>query len=207
VSKGLEKTAQMWPAIEQGYGWVHRAARVLENEAGQDVLLVRREYRALLREMTTDQAQLGELAWAVPHFRKVTMSYWSGLFRCYETGEVPRTNNDREQCFGSVRYHERRTSGRKGAAPGLVVRGQVRLLAAVATRTREVKAEDLRLGDVGAWRALREELETRQEARRRQLRFRRDPQAYLRSLEERLLKLSLPTSKKPSGQGQRTFEQ
>jgi hypothetical protein len=74
-----------------------------------------------------------------------------------------------------------------------VVRGQVRVLAAVATRTREVKAEDLRLEDVVAWRELREELDQRQAARRRQLRFRRDPQAYLHSLEERLLKLSLPT--------------
>ncbi len=192
MSTGLEKTAQRWPAIEQGYAWVHRAAHVLENEEGQDVLLVRREYRALLGEMKTGQGQLGELAWAVPHFLKVTTSYWSGLFRCYETCGVPRTNNDLEQCFGSVRYQERRASGRKGAAPGLVVRGQVRLLAAVATRTREVKAEDLRPVDVVAWRELREELDQRQEARRRQLRFRRDPQAYLRTLEERLLKLSLP---------------
>jgi hypothetical protein len=116
-----------------------------------------------------------------------------GLFRCYETAEVPRTNNDLEQCFGSVRYHERRASGRPGAAPGLVVRGQVRLLAAVATHAREVRTEDLRPVDVEAWRELREALDRRQEARRRQLRFRRDPEGYLRSLEDCLLKLSLLT--------------
>ncbi len=192
MSKGLEQTAALWRPIEQGYAWVHRAARVLENDEGQDVLLVRREYRRLLAEMRREQEALGELAWVVPHFCKVTKSYWTGLFRCYETAELPRTNNELELCFGSVRYQERRASGRKGAAPGLVVRGQVRLLAAVATRTREVKAEDLRPVDVMAWRELREELDQRQEARRRQLRFRRDPQAYLRTLEERLLKLSLP---------------
>jgi hypothetical protein len=193
VSKGLEKTAALWEPIEQGYAWVHRAARVLENKEGQDVLLVRRAYRALLAEMKSEQEQLGALAWVVPHFCKVTTSYWMGLFRCYETALLARTNNELEQCFGSVRYHERRASGRKGAAPGLVVRGQVRLLAAVATRTREVRAEDLRPVDVVAWRELREELDERREARRRQLRFRRDPQAYLRSLEERLLKPCLPT--------------
>ena len=157
------------------------------------MLLVRREYRRLLAEMWREQAQLGTLAWVVPHFSKVTKSYWMGLFRCYETAELPRTNNDLEQCFGSVRYHERRASGRTGAAPGLVVRGQVRLLAAVATRTREVTAEDLGPVDVAAWRELREALDHRQEARRRQLRFRRDPKGYLHSLEECLLKLSLPT--------------
>jgi hypothetical protein len=154
---------------------------------------VRRAYRALLAEMKSEQEQLGALAWVVPHFCKVTTSYWMGLFRGYETALLARTNNELEQCFGSVRYHERRASGRKGAAPGLVVRGQVRLLAAVATRTREVRAEDLRPVDVVAWRELREELDERREARRRQLRFRRDPQAYLRSLEERLLKPCLPT--------------
>jgi hypothetical protein len=193
VSPGLEQTTQLWPAIEQGYAWVHRAAQVLENQQGQDVLLVRREDRALLGEMKTGQAQLGALGWPVPHFLTVTLSSWSGLFRCYETAEVPRTNNELEQCFGSVRPQERRTSGRKGASPGVVVRGQVRLLAAVATRTREVKAEDLRLGDGVAWREVREELDQRQAARRRQVRCRRDPQASLHSLEERLLKLSLPT--------------
>ena len=189
---GLEQTAQLWPAIAQGYGWVHRAARVLENAEGQDVLLVRREYRTLLGEMQQGQDRLGDLAWAVPHFLKVTMSYWPGLFRCYETADLPRTNNELEQCFGSVRYHERRASGRKGASPGLVVRGQVRLLAAVATRTQAVTAEDLRLVNVAAWRELRAALDARQEARRRQLRFRRDPEAYLCTLEERLLKPSLP---------------
>ena len=70
--------------------------------------------------------------------------------------------------------------------------GVPRLLAAVATRTREVTAEDLQPVDVKAWRELRAHLDRRQEARRRQLRFRRDPDGYLHSLEERLLKLSLP---------------
>jgi len=193
VRTGLEQTAALWPAIEQGYAWVHRAAQILENTDGNDVLVVRREYRALLADMRREQAVLGALAWVVPHFCKVTKSYWLGLFRCYETAELPRTNNDLEQCFGSVRYHERRASGRKGAAPGLVVRGQVRLLAAVATRTREVRAEELRPVDVAAWHELREALDARQEARRRQLRFRRDPEAYLRTLEDRLLKPCLPT--------------
>ena len=190
---GLTKTAALWPAIEQGYAWVHRAAQVLENVDGHDSLLVRRAYRALLAEMKREQGQLGELAGVVPQFCKVTKSYWIGLFCCYETAEMPRTNNDLEQCFGSVRYHERRASGRRGAAPGLVVRGQVRLPAAVATRTREVTAEDLRPVDLVAWRELRAELDQRQEARRRQVRFRRNPQVYLQNLEERLLKPSLPT--------------
>ena len=193
MTTGLAKTAALWPAIAQGYAWVLRAAQLLENAAGHDIVTLRRDYRALLAEMRREQDQLADLAWAVAHFRKVSVSYWPGLFRCYELAELPRTNNDLEQCFGSVRYHERRASGRKGASPGLVVRGQVRLLASVATRTQRIGAADLRLGDIGAWRELRAQLGVRQEARRCQRRFRRDPEAYLRQLEDRLLKPSLPT--------------
>ncbi len=68
----MEQTATLWGPIEQGYGWVHGAARVLENADGDDVLVVRREYRRLLAEMHREQEALGELAWVVPHFCKVT---------------------------------------------------------------------------------------------------------------------------------------
>jgi hypothetical protein len=193
LSGGLKRTAALWPSIELGYQWVWQAARVLDNTPGHDVLEVRRAYRALLREMKQRQAELGALAGAVTQFRKVTKSYWPGLFRCYEQANLPRTNNGLEQCFGSLRYQERRASGRKVAAPGLVVRGRVRLVAAVSQRGRPLSAAELRPADLARWRQLRAELAGRQEGRRRQLRFRRDPQAYLSQLEAQLLQASLPS--------------
>src|SRR5207245_268489 len=102
------------------------------------------------------------------------------------------TNNDLERTFGATRYHERRASGRKTAAPGLVVRGAVRVIAAVATRGRPFTAAELRPADLARWRQLQAELEVRQEARRCQSRFRRAPASYLAALEERLLQLRLP---------------
>src|SRR2546428_11721631 len=84
--------------------------------------------------MSRERAAAGPLEPAVAHFLKVTKSYWRGLFHCYEYPELPRTNNDLEQVFGSVRHHERRATGRKGASPGGVVRGAVRLIAAVGPR-------------------------------------------------------------------------
>ena len=39
-------------------------------------------------------------------FVKVTRSYWPGLFACYESSDLPRTNNDLEHTFGSHRYHD-----------------------------------------------------------------------------------------------------
>jgi hypothetical protein len=192
LSAGLAKTASLWPAIRQAYAWVHRAAHLLANAEGRDVLELRRTYRRLLADMQRGQAALGELGAAVGHFRKVTTSYWPGLFHCYTTPKLPGTNNDLEHCFGSTRYHERRATGRKGASPTLVVRGRVRLIAAVTTHAQSVTSAELRLTNVAAWRTLRGELASRQEARREQLRFRRDPAGYLDRLEERLIKLSLP---------------
>ena len=129
---------------------------------------------------------VGPLAEAIAHFGTVTASYGDQLFCCYDVPDLPRTNNALEQCFGSVRYHERRATGRKGASPGLVVRGAVRLVAAVATRAQPFAGPDLQPTDLPAWAVLRARLARRQDARRAQRRFRHDPHAYLAALESAL---------------------
>jgi len=106
--------------------------------------------------------------------------------------DLPPTNNALEHCFGSVRYHERRATGRKGASPGLVVRGAARLVAAVVTRSQPCAAADLRPADLAAWRTLRDQLQARQDARRAQRRFRQDPEASLSALEQQLSQPTLP---------------
>ena len=70
--------------------------------------------------------------------------------------------------------------------------GSVRLVAAAATRLRPIEAADLVPSDLAAWRDLRGSLERRQAVRTLGRRFRRDPAAYLRSLEESLIKQALP---------------
>jgi len=108
-------------------------------------------------------------------FLKVTRSYWPGLFRCYDAADLPRTNNDLEHTFGSHRYHERRSSGRRRASPGLVVMGSARVISGLATRLRPEEGLVLRPGYVEGWQELRAKLEARREARRKQRRFRHDP--------------------------------
>lgn len=142
--------------------------------------------------MTAQRDTLGALAHAVDRFRTVTASYAPGLFRCYDVPHLPPTNNALEQYFGAVRYHERRATGRKGASPGLVVRGAVRVIAAVAARGHCCDAAALRPTDLPAWRVLRQQLRTRQAARCAQCRFRQDPDAYLAALEDALFRASLP---------------
>jgi hypothetical protein len=178
--------------VRVAFGWVHRAAALLRNKRGLDAAGVQRRYCGLVAATARHAGAAGTLGDALGHFRKVTRSYWPGLFRCYDVADLPRTNNDLEQFFGSYRYHERRASGRKVACPGTVVRGSVRLVAATATRLRRIGAADLVPSDLTAWRDLRGSLERRQAVRTLGRRFRRDPAAYLQSLEETLIKEALP---------------
>jgi hypothetical protein len=143
VQAGLEATAALWPPIQVAYAYVHRAAHLLANPDQLDRPPLQQHYAELVTELHAAQDQLGPLAPAAAHFLKVTASYWPGLFACYDVADLPRTNNGLEQYFGSARHAERRATGRKGASPALVVRGAVRVVAAVATQLHAFSAAEL----------------------------------------------------------------
>ena len=110
------------------FGWVYGAAHFLGRvESGGAE--VRAKPGGPLGAMRRHRPEACDLAGAVGHFVKVGRSYWPGLFRRRDVAELPRTNNDPEQAFGSHRYHERRSTGRKGASPALVSRGSARFVA------------------------------------------------------------------------------
>jgi hypothetical protein len=194
LRRGLEETADLFPAVRESYKWVKRAARILKNQEGLSAKKVRRRLVQLLVRMRQAAATTTEpsVRMGLKQFLKVTKSYWPGLFRCYESPEVPRTNNDLEHTFGSHRYHERRASGRRRGSPGLVVTGSARVISGLATRLRPEEGLVLRPGYVEGWQELRADLERRRESRRKQRRFRHDPAAYLAQLERKCLQLTLP---------------
>ncbi len=193
LTKGLAETHALWTDVEMGYRWVHQAAHLLTNDEKQTASQVRQNYEILLAEIEQAPPLSEALTTMLTTFRKVTASYWPGLFHCYDVTDLPRTNNDLEQYFGSARYHERRATGRKTASPGVVVRGAARVVAGVATRLHHFCGADLQPRDIERWYSLRDELDKRQQSRRAQFRFRRDPGAYLADLENKLLLLRLPT--------------
>lgn len=193
MTRGLDATAELWPDIRRAYTWVHRAAHVLTNAADACGADVHRELAGVVAAMTDWQPHAGALAPAIAHFRRVTRSYAPGLCHCYDVAGLPRTNNDLEQLFGSTRYRERRASGRRGASPALVLRGSVRVIAVATTPPAGFTADALAPRDVRAWRALRAQLDVRHTQRRVQSRFRRDPDAYLRALEQQMLQPALPS--------------
>jgi hypothetical protein len=187
----LAATATLWPPVRVAFAWVWQAAHLLGENGPGVATAVRRQLGGLLGAMARHRGLVGTLATGITHFVRVTRSYWPGLFHCYLVADLPRTNNDLEQFFGSHRYHERRASGRKGASPSLVVRGEARLLAAAATRQHVYTAAELAEADPARQAELRQHLEARRQRRVNRSRFRRDPKAFLQQLEEKLLQPTL----------------
>jgi hypothetical protein len=192
LKKALETTETDWETLSCVYGWVHQLAHVLDE--ANDLSVEERElgFQLVLLHMEQHAPQLsGAFPQALAHFLKVSSSYAPHLFFSYQVPDLPRTNNDLEQAFGQVRFHERRATGRRGALPGLVVHGAVRLQVTLAARTQTFTADDLLPRDLQVWRSVRSQMTFRQQARCKQFRFRKDPDLYLAHLEAKLLQTSL----------------
>ena len=188
LAKGLEATAALWPDIRVAFSWIPRPAVVLRDKPGLDAAGVRRRYRGLVAAIARhrDPRALARRC-ALPQGDAELLA---GPVPVYDVGGLPRTNNELEQFFGSYRYHERRCSGRKVACPGRWCAARCGWWRRPRPGMRPVSGDlipsDLRPG------ALRGSLERRQAVRTLGRRFRRDPAAYLRSLEDSLIKRTLP---------------
>jgi hypothetical protein len=185
--KGLQATACLWPPLQRAYGFIHQAAQILTNDEQETGAQVRERYLRYVAQMQEQKAPLGQLAEAIDHFCHKTSNFAGGLFQCYDVEGLPRTNNELERCFGVARVHERRATGRRGAIPGVVVRGSVRVMTAVVTKEQMFSVEELRPRDYQRWHELRRHLQQCEETRWRQFRFRKNPSAYLAALEAQLL--------------------
>ena len=115
IGRALERTAALWPDVEYAYRFVHAVAHWLGNPHEESAAMVRRRVNGVLGAMQRYRDKAGTLAGAFAHFQKVTRSYRPGLFHTYAVPDLPRTNNDLEQRFGSQRYHERRDRPQDGS--------------------------------------------------------------------------------------------
>jgi hypothetical protein len=133
LQQALAATAERWPGLLLIFAWIGQAAALLDNPLRQPGAVVRAQYQALREALSAAVlTPAGEAirGWA-GHFLTITQHYWAGLFHCYDVPGLPRTNNDREHLFGTLRHQERRITGRKVATPSWVIRGPVRVLSAV----------------------------------------------------------------------------
>ena len=192
LKHGLAATAPLWPELTIAHGWLEEAAYILANPDGAARATVEARYTVLLADLEEEAAPTASLQALAAQFAKVTASYGSLVFTCYDIADLPRTNNDLEQLFGSLRHQLRRTTGHKSAPASLVVCGATRLPAAVVSQSHPLTAEELAMADLEQWRTARVRFEQRRQPRVLGRRFRQNPDAYLQALEERWVKLSLP---------------
>jgi hypothetical protein len=183
IGRALQETAPLWPDITRAFGWVHRAAHILNNSEALPAPAVARRLDGLCGAMGRHRERAGGLTDAVDHFLKVTRSYRPGLFHCHAVADLPGTNNGLEGLFGAYRCCQRRTTGRRSASSATVVRGPARLIASVTAKLAPLEASDLAAVDPARWQAIRADITARRLQRTRGMRFRRDPKAYLRKLE------------------------
>lgn len=189
----MDATAPLWPELVIAHGWLEEAAQILANPEGADRATVQARYAVLLADIEEEAAPSASLQALAAQFAKVTASYGPLVFTCYDVAGLPRTNNDLEQLFGGLRHQLRRATGQKSAPASLVVYGATRLPAAVANRVHLFTAEELASADIQQWRTVRARLDQRHLPRLLGRRFRQDPDTYLQALEERWVKLSLPS--------------
>ena len=74
IDRALARTAPFWPEVEQGFVFVHAAARLLANPAEETGSKVRRRFDGLLASMRRHRHRFGDLGIALDHFRKVASS-------------------------------------------------------------------------------------------------------------------------------------
>jgi len=120
LSQGLQGAlspfAGDYQDLEQGAGWLSDIAAILEPPADNQVS--GEQVSRQLRTYLDDLCRLSDLSPPLDAFRqhldKVSISYWPGLFHCYDLKGLPRTNNGLESHFRDTQRQLLRTTGQKG---------------------------------------------------------------------------------------------
>ena len=117
LSQTLPAYRQKFVEIRQALDWVKGVREILhaplptEEKAGAGgdaVALQLAHYLGRLADRTDLSPWLSSYR---EHLFKVSESYWSGLFHCYDIANLPRTNNDLERLYGNLKRGLRRRQG------------------------------------------------------------------------------------------------
>jgi hypothetical protein len=117
LQAALPPFADEYRGLQQGATWLRDIARILElpdqgsPTTGEQVAQQLRTYLDDLLTLPNLPPRLDALR---RHLDKVSISYWPGLFHCYDLEELPRTNNDIESLFRDTQRRLLRTTGQKG---------------------------------------------------------------------------------------------
>lgn len=112
----LRPLAQRYQDLQQGATWLEAMAQILapDPKAPRTGDQVAHRLRSYLDDLPHLPVLSPDLEAFRQHLDRTSISYWSGLFYCYDIEGLPCTNNALESLFRDTQRRLLRTSGQKG---------------------------------------------------------------------------------------------
>jgi len=116
LQSALSPFVETYQELQQGAAWLRDIAYILEPAAMQprSAAHIAGQLRGYLDTVRRWPNITPPLEMFGRHLDKVSRSYWSGLFYCYDMPGLPRTNNELESRFRDTGRRLLRTTGQKG---------------------------------------------------------------------------------------------
>jgi len=116
LQKALAQSTDAYRDLQRGADWLGEIRVILKpaDDGSSTSQQVKQQLRAHLDDLLSLQDLSPRLDSFRHHLDKVSTSYWPGLFHCYDTEEIPRTNNELESHFRDTKRQLLRTTGQKG---------------------------------------------------------------------------------------------
>ncbi|MEK4286655.1 hypothetical protein [Paenibacillus sp. FSL P4-0502] len=121
----------------------------------------------------------------VENFERYSTGFGAGLFACYDTAYLPRTNNDHERFFRQTKTRHRRMTGLRSWNRYIWRGGEFVVWVDDALKQIDL-VQRLSRVEYGDYLKERKGWESRLHEGTNRLRFRRDPHLYLSRLEKRI---------------------
>lgn len=163
IARVRTRFGAMQAEIRVAHGWVGDIEAILADYPRSGVggerpsQQVAARLDAYLRQLEMRAALPDAVAAWREHLILIVRRLWPGLFACYDQPLLPRTNNDLEVFFGSLKRERRRNTGRKGTQDYLLRYGPYLALdraepeETLLCRLRLVNQADLRSQRLAMW--------------------------------------------------------
>jgi len=170
---------------------VRRIVQALEPAPEKTSASVSREMSRILEWLQITYVHGTDLP-MVKNVTSYTRGFWKGLFSCYDHSFLPRTNNDHERFYRQTKTRHRRMTGRRSWNEYILRNGEYIVLVDDALKQINLSA---RFGSVPyeRYKEQRTQWNARLNESVMRRRFRRNPESYLKQLEEKFSTLVIPS--------------
>lgn len=170
---------------------VHRIVHALDPTEKKTSDSVRNEMSGILDWLQNTYSNEADLP-MVKNVTSYTRGFWKGLFSCYDCSYLPRTNNDHERFYRQTKTRHRRMTGRRSWNEYILRNGEYIVLVDDALKQKDLSVR-LSLVPYDKYKDQRAQWNTRLTESVFRRRFRRNPENYLKQLEEKFCALVIPS--------------